>query len=55
MTTMTPFPERDPDELLTLSEVAEILKADQHAAMVAPDRHRTGVLQDRPPPGHHRW
>ena len=26
MTTMTPFPERDPEELLTLSEVAEILK-----------------------------
>ena len=26
MTTMAPFPERDPDELLTLSEVAEILK-----------------------------
>ena len=26
MTTITPFPERDPEELLTLSEVAEILK-----------------------------
>jgi DNA-binding transcriptional MerR regulator len=26
MTTMTPFPERDPEDLLTLSEVAEILK-----------------------------
>jgi len=26
MTTTTPFPERDPEELLTLSEVAEILK-----------------------------
>jgi DNA-binding transcriptional MerR regulator len=26
MTTMAPFPERDPDGLLTLSEVAEILK-----------------------------
>jgi hypothetical protein len=26
MTTTIPFPERDPEELLTLSEVAEILK-----------------------------
>jgi DNA-binding transcriptional MerR regulator len=26
MTTTTPFPERDPEELLSLSEVAEILR-----------------------------
>lgn len=26
MTATTPFPERDPEELLTLSEVAEILR-----------------------------
>lgn len=52
-TTHIPFPERDADELLTLSEVAEILKAPVNTLAGGASSAPPGVPQDRPPPRHH--
>ena len=50
-----PFHERHDDELLTLDDVAQILKtSDEHRPLVAPGGHRPGVLQDRPAALHDR-
>jgi len=47
--------ERPNDDFLTLLEVATTLQdPGQHAALVAPARHRPALLQDRPKARHHR-